>query len=82
MSLEHLRTLTQMVLWQGRLDDYIEALEYENSERAREFRAKTKEYVAQYLQLSDLPREPPATSAISDFQQVAQVICRYYDQGE
>ncbi|KAI8302921.1 hypothetical protein K4K61_007564 [Colletotrichum sp. SAR11_59] len=82
VSLEHLRTLTQMVLWQGRLDDYIEALEYENSERAREFRVKTKEYVAQYLQLSDLPREPPATSAISDFQQVAQVICRYYDQDQ
>nr|XP_036579531.1 terpene synthase family protein [Colletotrichum truncatum]KAF6787139.1 terpene synthase family protein [Colletotrichum truncatum] len=81
-SADQLRTLTQMVLWQGRLDDYIEALEYENSERAREFRAKTKEYIAQYLQLSEIPREAPSTSAISDFQQVAQAICRQYDQDQ
>lgn len=69
-----------MVIWQGRLDDAIETLEYENSERARELRAQTKEYVAQLLQLVDASRER-ATSAALGFQPVAQVVCKHYDGG-
>ncbi|KAF9873501.1 hypothetical protein CkaCkLH20_08960 [Colletotrichum karsti] len=79
-SLEQLKTLTQMVLWQGRLDDYIETLEYEDAERAREFRLKTKEYIALYLLLSDVPRDPPTASVVADFQQIAYVMCRNYDK--
>lgn len=70
-----------MVLWQGRLDDYIEALEYESPEKAKEFRVKAKEYIAQFLQLSEGPKDAPTISIISNFQQVAQVICEQYDKG-
>ncbi|OHW99621.1 terpene synthase family protein [Colletotrichum incanum] len=81
-SWEKLGTLTLMVLWQGRLDDYIEALEYESQAKAKEFRGKTKEYIAQYLQLSEGPKEPATTPVISDFQPVAKMICQQYDKDQ
>ncbi|GKT43308.1 uncharacterized protein ColSpa_03489 [Colletotrichum spaethianum] len=81
VSREKLGTLTLMVLWQGRLDDYIEILEYESQAKAKEFRAKTKDYIAQYLRLSEGPKEPATTPVISDFQPVANMICQQYDNG-
>ncbi|KDN63187.1 hypothetical protein CSUB01_02135 [Colletotrichum sublineola] len=77
-----LGTLTLMVLWQGRLDDYIEALEYESQAEAKQFRSNAKEYIAQYLQLSEGPTEPAMTSVISDFQPVAKMICQQYDKDQ
>ncbi|KAK1976886.1 isoprenoid synthase domain-containing protein [Colletotrichum cereale] len=77
-----LGTLTLMVLWQGRLDDYIEALEDESQAKAKEFRGNAKEYIAQYLQLSEGPREPAMTPVISDFQPVAKMICQQYDKDQ
>ncbi|KAF6828913.1 terpene synthase family protein [Colletotrichum plurivorum] len=78
-SLERLTTLAMMVIWQGRLDDAIEALEYENSERAQELRTQTNEYVGQYLLLPDAAQPPPTTSAMAGFRQVAQAVRRHYD---
>ncbi|GKT79475.1 terpene synthase family protein [Colletotrichum tofieldiae] len=82
VSREKLGTLTLMVLWQGRLDDHIEALECESQAKAKEFRGKTKEYIAQYLQLSEGPKEPATTPVISDFQPVAKMICQQYDKDQ
>ncbi|KAF6833611.1 terpene synthase family protein [Colletotrichum musicola] len=78
-SLERLTTLAMMVIWQGRLDDAIETLEYDNSERAKELRTQTNEYVAQYLLLPDAAQPPPTTSAMAGFRQVAQAVRRHYD---
>ncbi|KAK1585168.1 isoprenoid synthase domain-containing protein [Colletotrichum navitas] len=77
-----LGTLTLMVLWQGRLDDYIEALEYKSQAKAKEFRSNAKGYIAHYLQLSEGPTEPAMTPIISDFQPVAKMVCQQYDEDQ
>ncbi|KAK2056861.1 terpenoid synthase [Colletotrichum caudatum] len=77
-----LGTLTLMILWQGRLDDYIEALEYKSQAKAKEFRSNAKEYIAQCLQLSEGPMEPAMTPVISDFQPVAKMICQQYEKDQ
>lgn len=71
-----------MVLWQGKLDDYVEALEYQSQAKSREFRFRVKEYIAQYLELSEGPKEPATSSIISTFQPVARMICQQYNKGE
>ncbi|KAF6804465.1 terpene synthase family protein [Colletotrichum sojae] len=78
-SLDRLTMLAMMVIWQGRLDDAIESLEYENSERAQELRTQTNVYVGQYLLLPDAAQPPPTTSAMAGFRQVAQAVRRHYD---
>ncbi|OBR16105.1 LOW QUALITY PROTEIN: Terpene synthase family protein [Colletotrichum higginsianum IMI 349063] len=75
-------TLTLMVLWQGKLDDYIEALEYQSQAKSREFRFRVKEYIAQYLELSEGPKEPATSSIISTFQPVARMICQQYNKDQ
>ncbi|WQF78511.1 Putative isoprenoid synthase domain superfamily, terpene cyclase-like 2 [Colletotrichum destructivum] len=82
VSKKKLSTLTLMVLWQGKLDDYIEALEYQSQAKSREFRFRVKEYIAQYLELSEGPKEPATSSIISTFQPVARMICQQYNKGE
>ncbi|KXH51867.1 hypothetical protein CSIM01_10753 [Colletotrichum simmondsii] len=77
---ERLGTLTLMVLWQGRLDDHIESLEYKSAEKAKDFRNKAKDYIAQYLQLSEGPKEASTDPIIAGFQPVAKVICQQYDR--
>lgn len=71
-----------MVLWQGRLDDHIESLECKSAEKAKDFRNKAKDYIAQYLQLSEGPKEASTNPVIAGFQPVAKVICQQYDRGE
>ncbi|KAJ0158158.1 hypothetical protein CTA2_12187 [Colletotrichum tanaceti] len=82
VSKKKLGTLTLMVLWQGKLDDYIEAMEHKSQAKSREFRFRVKEYIAQYLELSEGPKEPPTSSIISTFQPVARMICQQYNKGE
>ncbi|OHF04499.1 hypothetical protein CORC01_00351 [Colletotrichum orchidophilum] len=79
---ERLGTLTLMVLWQGRLDDHIESLEYKSAEKAKDFRNKAKDYIAQYLQLSEGPKEASTNVVIAGFQPVARVICQQYNQDQ
>ncbi|EXF76346.1 hypothetical protein CFIO01_12525 [Colletotrichum fioriniae PJ7] len=79
---ERLGTLTLMVLWQGRLDDHIESLEYKSAEQAKDFRNKAKDYIAQYLQLSEGPKEASTNPVIAGFQPVAKVICQQYDRDQ
>ncbi|KAK1488219.1 hypothetical protein CTAM01_11442 [Colletotrichum tamarilloi] len=79
---ERLGTLTLMVLWQGRLDDHIESLEYKSAEKAKDFRNKAKDYIAQYLQLSEGPKEASTNPVIAGFQPVAKVICQQYDRDQ
>ncbi|KAJ0314792.1 hypothetical protein COL5a_012206 [Colletotrichum fioriniae] len=79
---ERLGTLTLMVLWQGRLDDHIESLECKSAEKAKDFRNKAKDYIAQYLQLSEGPKEASTNPVIAGFQPVAKVICQQYDRDQ
>ncbi|OLN96168.1 (-)-delta-cadinene synthase [Colletotrichum chlorophyti] len=80
--LKKLATLTMMVLWQGRLDDYIETLEYKSPNKAKEFHSRAKEYIAKYLQLSEGPRDDSSTPVIGDFEMVAQIVCRGYGKDQ
>ncbi|KXH63112.1 hypothetical protein CSAL01_13322 [Colletotrichum salicis] len=69
-------------LLEQRLDDHIESLEYKSAEKAKDFRNKAKDYIAQYLQLSEGPKEASTNPVIARFQPVARVICQQYDRGE
>ncbi|TQN73199.1 (-)-delta-cadinene synthase [Colletotrichum shisoi] len=82
VSKKKLSTLTLMVLWQGKLDDYIETLEYQSQAKSREFRFRVKEYIAQYLELSEGPKKPATSSIISTFQPVARMICQQYNKDQ
>ncbi|TEA12091.1 (-)-delta-cadinene synthase [Colletotrichum sidae] len=79
---ERLQVLTLTVTWLGQLDDCLENLESGIFQKAHDFRAKVKRYIALYLQLSRESLEPVTQRAIADFEPIAKLICREYDQDQ
>jgi hypothetical protein len=72
--------MTNLVIWFGIWDDYIEKLV--DPVAAEEFRVGTKEFVAQALGLTQSGVGLTATNPlIRSFEGIAQEVCAVYDIG-